>query len=87
MDLATLPWQDLGAGGIVVLAVLGILTGRIVPRQVLKDVEAQRDVYKQAWEQQCARNDEFGGQVDANTEALRTVERMLTSIMARERTR
>lgn len=38
---------DLGATGLVVLVVLLILTGKLVPISVVRDVKAERDAYRE----------------------------------------
>lgn len=82
MELATFPWGDLGAGGLVVFAVWLLLTGRIVPRSVLKDVESQRDTYKQSWQEERSAGIAKDAQVDANTEAMRTLEATMNAFLS-----
>lgn len=80
--LGAIPWGNLGAGGLVVLAVLMLLSGRIVPRSVYQDMVAQRDKWEAAWrdsQQALATKD---AQLDANTEALRTMEQALNAVMS-----
>ncbi len=45
-ELLGVPWPTLGAGGLLGLCVLLILTGRLVPRSQLKDVQTERDAWK-----------------------------------------
>ena len=40
MDLSAIPWPQLGAGGLLTVAVGMILTGRLVPRSVSDKWEA-----------------------------------------------
>lgn len=87
MELATFPWGDLGAGGLVVFAVWLLLTGRIVPRSVLKDVEAQRDTYKQSWQEERAANAERDAHLDANTEVVRTMQSTMNAFLSLRRER
>lgn len=52
--LSGLPIGNLGAGGIVVLIVLLVLTGRLVPRQQMIDLRADRDKWQDSsekWQQ------------------------------------
>lgn len=40
MDLSAIPWPQLGAGGLLTIAIGMILTGRLVPRSVSDKWEA-----------------------------------------------
>jgi len=84
-ELAALPWDSVGAGGIVVFAVYLVLTGRVVTRKVFEDMRDQRDVWQKAWKEQQQTIIDIGARVDAQTEAMRTMERVLTSITSRGR--
>lgn len=56
IDGLTLPWPTLGAGGLLGLCILLILTGRLVPRSQLKDVQDERDAWQRAALQAMAQN-------------------------------
>ena len=45
-----LPFTDLGAGALVIMIVLMVLTGRLVTRQQLQDVMADRDKWRDSAE-------------------------------------
>jgi hypothetical protein len=85
LNLASIPWAQGGAAALLALAVWLILTGRIVPRQTLQDVQAQRDKYEQAWQTSQATIGELSQQVTALVEVGRTTETLLRSIVG-ERT-
>jgi hypothetical protein len=87
LELEKIPWADLGASGLVVLAVLLLLTGRIVTRASYQDVVEQRDKWEQAWkdsQQALAARD---AQLDANTEAMRALEQAFNAFMSLRRDR
>lgn len=46
--LSGLPVGQLGAGGLLVIVVLTIITGRLVPRQGLMDLREDRDKWQQS---------------------------------------
>lgn len=43
MELAGVPWQQLGLAGMAIFAVALVLTGRLVPRSTLTDAFKARD--------------------------------------------
>lgn len=47
-ELAGLGISQLGAGAILAIVVLLILTGRLVPRSTLEDVRQERDTWREA---------------------------------------
>lgn len=82
---------QIGAGGLVVLVVLLVLTGRLVPRAVVRDLRADRDARvaeaRQAAEQWQAAHQALAGavgdltaQVGELTSIGRTTERLLTAL-------
>ncbi|MFI0484895.1 hypothetical protein [Actinomadura sp. 9N215] len=88
--LAATPWPTLIAGGVALLlvAVVGltirsIIRGDLVPRQYLKDVQAERDTWREAWTVQQATIAEFRGQLEANTEALRFTQQLVEALAAK----
>lgn len=85
--MAAFHWSDLGAGGLVVLTVLLLLRGALVPRSVLKDVEAQRDTYKQSWQEERQANAEILTHLDANTAAMHTMESTMNAFLSLRRER
>lgn len=50
--LISLPLGQIGAGGLVALVVLLVLTGRLVTRRQLQDVQADRDYWRTAHDTQ-----------------------------------
>lgn len=48
LDLPIEAILQAGAGGLVVIFVLAILSGRLVPRRVLLDTQAERDYWRNA---------------------------------------
>jgi hypothetical protein len=81
---AAMPWKDLSYGGLFFLAVWLLLTGRIVTRAVIKDVERQRDTYKESWERSLAVIESLEARLNANTEALNTVERTMSAVLRKD---
>jgi hypothetical protein len=59
MDLAAIPWPQLGAGGLLAIAVAMILTGRLVPRSVSDKWEAAYREEKALAREQAAQNNEL----------------------------
>ena len=84
-----LVWSQLTPWGLVTLLVVTFVTaflrGAIVTRRQYDDVIAQRDKWEKAWEKSQETLTTLGTHIDANTEMQRTVERMIASLMARER--
>jgi hypothetical protein len=84
-------WSQVTPWGLVTLLVVTFVTaflrGSIVTRRQYEDVIAQRDKWEQAWVRSQETLATLGTHVDANTEMQRTVERMLSSLMARDRER
>ena len=80
--LAAVPWSDLGAGGLVVLAVLLLLTGRIVTRAVYEDMTRQRDKWEAAWKDSQRALADRDALIDANTEAMRTLEASFNAFLS-----
>ena len=56
LDGLPISWPTLTAGSLLGLCVLLILTGRLVPRSVVKDLQADRDAWKTAALQTMAQN-------------------------------
>ena len=85
--LAQVPWQTLLAGGLVtgLIGVVGwivraVLSGKLVPRSAVDDIRADRDKWESAWRLQQEALAEIDGRLDANTEALRLVEQLVTAL-------
>ncbi len=72
-----------GLAGIVALTIRSILTGRLVPRSAVDDIRADRDKWETAWKLSQQTMTEVEGRLDANTEALRLVEQLVTALAAR----
>lgn len=82
--LLTVLWSVIAAlASIVGLTVRSILTGRLVPRSAVEDIRADREKWETAWHLSQQTMTEFAARVDANTEALRLVERILDALVAR----
>lgn len=73
MDLAAIPWPQLGAGGLLTVAIGMILTGRLVPRSV-------SDKWESAYREEKALNREQAGQLAELTEIGHTTVALLQSI-------
>jgi hypothetical protein len=78
------PWRDLSYASLFFAAVWLLLTGRLVTRAGVRDLEKQRDIYKESWEKAIAAFESLETRVDANTQALNTVERAMSSILRRD---
>jgi len=50
-DLANLPWQGLGLGGLVTIAIIYIFTGRLVPKSVYDEMRQSKDKEIERWMQ------------------------------------
>ena len=82
MNFAAIPWVQGGAAALLAFAVWLILTGRIVPRAVLKDSQAERDKWESAWRTSQDTVTELSQQVTALVEVGKTTEALLRSIVA-----
>ena len=71
----TIPWSQLGAGGLLTIAVVLILTGRLVPRSVSNKWEA-------AYHEERKLNREQAAQLAELTEMGHTTVALLQSITA-----
>jgi len=61
--------RDAGAFGLLLLTIVGILTGRLIPRKVLDDVRADRDARLAERDKVIAAERERGDQWRAATQA------------------
>jgi hypothetical protein len=74
MDLASIPWPQLGAGGLLTIAIGLILTGGLVPRRLA-------DKWEQAYREERALNrEEIGHIAEAVEELGSTTVALLQSI-------
>jgi len=71
---------QVGAGGLVVIIVLLILTGRLVPRQTLRDTQADRDYWRQAWQTSEESRRAQDAQFSELLELAHTTEQILRSL-------
>ncbi len=75
-----LPIAPIGAGGLLTLFVLAILTGRLVPRRNIEDVLHDRDEWRAAHRISESARAEQQAQVDELLEHARTTDAVLRSI-------
>jgi hypothetical protein len=71
----SIPWPQLGAGGLLALAISLILTGRLVPRRI-------SDKWEMAYREERALNRELTGQLAELTELGHTTLTLLQAITA-----
>lgn len=69
-----------GAAGIVVLAVVMVLTGRLVPRAVHEETRADRDAWRSAYETTELARRKQAEQLDALLESAKATERLMTAM-------
>jgi hypothetical protein len=79
-------WPQIGATGLLSLVVVMIMTGRLVPRRTLKDIEEQRARWEAAWSTSQDTITQYAEQVTALVEVGRTTEALLRSLVDRDRT-
>lgn len=82
MDLSSLPLLPTSAGALLGVVVLMVLRGYLIPRAVVDDVRADRDMWKAAYENERARTGELSGQVTTLMEVARTAEHVMRSLPA-----
>jgi hypothetical protein len=76
MDLSAIPWPQLGAGGLLTVAIGLIMTGRLVPGRAADKWEA---AYR---EERALNRDEIGHLAEVTEELGRTTVALLQSIKA-----
>ncbi|MFI0894903.1 hypothetical protein [Streptomyces sp. NPDC020983] len=69
-----------GAAGILAAAVMLVLTGRLVPLSVLRDVQHQRDTWQEAHRESEAARAEERAQTRELLEVARVADHVLTSL-------
>lgn len=69
-----LGWTDIGAGAIVILAVLMIFTGRLVPRRYYEDMQEQRDTWRASAEESREMNATLVQRADATLAILQSLD-------------
>lgn len=83
-DLANLPWNGIGPGALVALAILYIFTGRLVPKSVYNEMRDSKDKEIERWIQVAARAEALADkQADIATMALeggRTTNRLVDTL-------
>jgi hypothetical protein len=72
---------NLGAGALLALTVLLILTGRIVPRRSLDDARAERERWEAAWHAEKETSQALSVQVGTLIELGRTTEALLNTLV------
>lgn len=84
MSLSTLPFAEVGATGILAIAVLMIFRGALIPRKVhedrMKDKDQQIDYYRSALEKETTRSGELTSQVGVLMEVASTAEHVFRSL-------
>lgn len=83
MDLilgALPPVGQVTAGALLAVVVLFILSGRLVPRQHLLDVMADRDHWRTSAEQNAAANEKLTASVEKLIVSAETTNRVLTEM-------
>lgn len=78
--LSALPVTSWGAGGLLALCVLLILTGRLVPRQQMLDLREDRDKWKATADDLLAAHHELGMSVEKLLTLAETTHHALTEI-------
>lgn len=73
--------------GLLGAVVRALLTGGLVPRSAVDDIRADRDKWETAWKLSQEAREEESGRLDANTEALRLVEKVIEPITSKGRVR
>lgn len=71
--------------GLLGAVVRALLTGGLVPRSAVDDIRADRDKWETAWKLSQEAREEESGRLDANTEALRLVEKVIEPITSKGR--
>lgn len=83
-DLAALPWQGIGLGGLVTMAVLFLFTGRLVPKSVYDKMEASKDREIERWMQVAHRAEDLADrqsiQISELIEGGRTTTRVVDAL-------
>lgn len=83
-----------GAGTVLAVFIAAILTGRLVPRQVVEDVRRDRDArldewraqvdqWREAYRIECQAREQLATQVDDLLEVARATERVVQAMQAR----
>ena len=76
----TVPWPQLGFGGLLTVAIGMILTGRLVPRSSLRDAQRTSDKWEAAWREESELTREQSVQLNQLTELGHTTVALLQSI-------
>lgn len=87
MDLTALPLAPIGAMGALMIAVLLVLRGHLIPRQVhedrMKDKDQQIEWYRLGYEREVVRNGELTEQVGLMMEVARTTDHVIRALPGR----
>lgn len=83
--LSTIPIPALlqgGAGGLLALFIVAILTGRLIPRSTYEDKIKEADDWKTAWRDSEKAREELGKSVHVALELGRITEKLISSTAA-----
>lgn len=73
LDGVPVPWPTLGAGGLLALCVLLILTGRLVPRSQLKAAEARAERWEAVAVEALRQNGKLVDGAEVTSDVLRAI--------------
>lgn len=74
IDGIPLAWPSLGATGLLALAVILVLTGRLVPRSTLRDMRDERDKWKAAHDVSAEQVTRMLSEEQTSTAVMRSIE-------------
>jgi hypothetical protein len=80
MELPSIPWEALTPPVLLGLAVLLLLTGRLIPRRTYDDMRQDRDHWREAHSESEALRAEMQGTLKPLLESAHTSEALLRSL-------
>jgi hypothetical protein len=75
MEIGGLPVVDAGATALLAMVVMMVLTGRLVPRRVVKDIETERDYWRAAAQERSIQLTRLLNAADTSTKAIEAMTR------------